>query len=128
MSSHEIAIQRALTDVDREVRVSDGDPLPRSDLASVASAFKRGVGEATDTPGVRAAPPADLGVFAAEQDAVLYEFDDDPDHGAVVGYPDGENRWTPVLLCAAGADRAADLVEAFVAAASEATGGEVVRP
>lgn len=128
MSSHERAIQRALTDVDREVRVWDGDPLPRADLASVASAFKRGVGDPTDTPGVRAAPPADIGVFAAEHGAVLYEFDDDPDHGAVVGYPAGERRWAPVVLCVAGADRAADLVEAFVAAASEATGDEVVRP
>jgi hypothetical protein len=126
----EIAVRRALTDVDREVRLWLGDhaPLPRSDLSAVASAFRRGVGEAS-AESLRSAPPAELGVFAAEHDTVLYEFDDEPTHGALLGYPAGENRWAPVLVCVAGpADPAADLVATFVEAAERATDGEVARP
>lgn len=126
----EIAVQRALTDVDREVRIwlGDNDPLARTDLVEIGSAFKRGVGETTEG-GLRAAAAADLGVFAARHDAVLYEFDDDPELGAVIGYPAGENRWAPVVLCASGpANEAATLVEAFLEAAGEATDGEVTRP
>jgi len=126
----EIAVQRALTDVDREVRIwlGDNDPLPRTGLVEIGSAFKRGVGEGAEGE-LRAAPAADLGVFAARHDAVLYEFDDDPELGAVIGYPAGENRWVPVLLCASGpAEEAATLIDAFLARAGEAADGEVTRP
>ncbi|MFB6218790.1 MAG: hypothetical protein ABEH77_06375 [Halobacteriaceae archaeon] len=125
----EIAVQRALTDVDREVRgwLGDRDPLARTGLDGVASEFKRGVGEPAGD-GLRRAPPAELGAFAARHDTVLYEFDDDPGFGAVVGYPAGERRWVPVLLCVAGpAGEAAELVGAFVEAAAAAADGELVR-
>lgn len=131
MSSREIAVRRALTDVDREARVWRGehDPLARTELSTVASAFKRTVGEAAADTSLRSASAADLGVFAAEHDTVLYEFDDDPTHGALLGYPAGENRWVPVLVCATGPPgEAADLLAAFVEAAEEATGTEVARP
>jgi predicted lipoprotein with Yx(FWY)xxD motif len=126
----EVAVRRALTDVDREVRVwlGDHEALPRTDLSAVAGAFRRGVGEAS-AGRLRSAPAAELGVFAAEHDTVLYEFDDDPTHGALLGYPAGENRWAPVVVCAAGpAEAAGDLVASFVEAAERATDGEVARP
>lgn len=131
----EIAVQRALTDVDREVRVwlGDNDPLARAELDEVASAFKRTVGETADdrggAPWLRIADPVELGTFVARHDAVIYEFDDESGVGGVVGYPAGERRWVPVVLCApAPATEAATLVGSFLEAAGEATDGEVARP
>lgn len=127
----ETAVQRALTDVDREVRgwLGDRDPLARTDLAAAASELKREVGQATDVAGLRAAPPAELGAFAARHDAVLYEFDADPGFGALVGYPAEELRWVPVLLCFGGSpEEAGAVLEAFLDAAATATEGKFARP
>lgn len=127
----DVAVRRALTDIDREVRgwLGEHEPLARTDLSAIGGEFRREVGEPAGTDGVRAASPAALGTFAARHGTVLYEFDDDPGFGAVVGYPVDDSRWAPVLLCAGGpAAEAGALVEAFADAAEEATDGELARP
>lgn len=50
-------------------------------------------------PHMRVASATEFGVFAYEEDIVLIELDDTVECGEMVGYPAGDNRWAPVLIC-----------------------------
>jgi hypothetical protein len=92
------------------------DPLPRSDLQHVMSRFMRSVGEPArmDTelareknPHMRRASAEALGIFAYEVDVALVELDDEVKCGEMIGYPAGDNRWVPLLICLPGPSSAA---------------------
>lgn len=123
------------TDVDREVRgwLGDHEPLPRNGLQALRGDFA-GVGEPTRVDGdalpwLRTTDATSLGRFAYERDVVLYELDDDVAHGVLLGYPAGERRWAPLLLCAAGPPTdAAGVVREIVDAVDRAVAGALVAP
>lgn len=123
------------TDLDREVRgwLGDHDPLSRNALHALRTDLG-GLGEPTRVDGeavtwLRAADAATFGIFAHERDLVLYELDDDVAHGALLGYPVGDARWAPVLLCIAGPSAdAARAVPDVADAIERAIDGELVGP
>lgn len=87
------------------------DPLARNALNRILSRFMRTVGEPArmDTelareknPHMRRASAEELGVFAYEEDVALVELDDDVDCGEMIGYPAGDERWVPLLICLQG--------------------------
>lgn len=91
------------------------DPLARADLNRIESRFMRSVGaparmttEDEDwgmtekNPHMRVASAEEFGVFAYEEDVVLVELDGTAECGEMVGYPVGENRWAPVMICLTG--------------------------
>lgn len=91
------------------------DPLARAELNRIESRFMRTVGaparmttEDEDwgmtekNPHMRVASAEEFGVFAYEEDVILVELDETTECGEMGGYPVGENRWAPVLICLAG--------------------------
>ncbi len=102
------------------------DPLSRADLNTVERKFMRTIGEPArrdsqlpdgtkvtkKNPHMRIASPDAFGVFAYEEDTVLIELDETIDCGEILGYPAGDDRFVPVILCVEGpASRAHDRIE-----------------
>jgi hypothetical protein len=68
----------------------------------------------------------ELGVFAYNEDVVLIELDDTVECGEMVGYPAGDNRWVPVLICLNGpVPRARDRMETVLVTLNSLADGEL---
>lgn len=116
--------------------LDEHDPLARNALNRVESRFLRTVGEPArmdvegyarlKNPHMRVGSATELGVFAYNEDVVLIELDDTVECGEMVGYPAGDNRWVPVLICLNGpVPRARDRMETVLVTLNSLADGEL---
>ncbi|WP_152420525.1 hypothetical protein [Halococcus thailandensis] len=130
----EIPVQSVEQDVTEWL--DDHDPLARNGLNRVESRFLRTVGEPArmdvegyarlKNPHMRVASATEFGVFAYEEDVVLFELDETVECGEMVGYPAGDNRWVPILICQTGpVAQARDRMEMVLVTLNSLADGEL---